>query len=107
MQLDIKGDVGPADALYFAEVPKPVPKDAQALVRIKAFGINRTDIMQRDGQYPVPSQGGKIMGVEFAGLIEQLGEGHKTSLKIGDEVFGLAYGGSSCSTQFKILRSRP
>jgi NADPH:quinone reductase-like Zn-dependent oxidoreductase len=93
LYLDIKGDVGPADSLYFADVPKPTAKSAQALIHIKAFGINRTDIMQRDGQYPVPPQGGKYMGVEFAGVIEALGEDHHTPFKVGDEVCGLAYGG--------------
>jgi NADPH:quinone reductase-like Zn-dependent oxidoreductase len=70
-----------------------VPTGSQALVKIHAFGINRTDIMQRDGEYPVPKQGGKIMGVEFSGVIEAFGEDYETSFKIGDEVFGLAYGG--------------
>jgi hypothetical protein len=51
---DIKGDVGPAESLHFTEVKRPVPGPEQALVRVKAFGINRADIMQRDGEYPVP-----------------------------------------------------
>jgi NADPH:quinone reductase-like Zn-dependent oxidoreductase len=75
------------------EIPKPVPKEGQALVRIKAFGINRADIMQRDGEYPVPPQAGKILGLEFAGVVEAFGELHETTFKIGDEVFGLTYGG--------------
>lgn len=98
---DIKGDVGPADALYIAEVPKPVPKGAQALVRIKAFGINRADVMQRNGEYPVPPQAGKILGLEFSGVIEAFGADHETSFKIGDEVFGLAYGGRCRVEQFE------
>jgi threonine dehydrogenase-like Zn-dependent dehydrogenase len=49
--------------------------------------------MQRNGQYPVPPQGGNIMGVEFAGVIEEFGKDQKSSFKIGDEVMGLAYGG--------------
>ncbi|KAF2664361.1 NAD(P)-binding protein [Microthyrium microscopicum] len=90
--IDIKNDVGTANSLYFTDVSRPVPSPTQALVRVKAFGINRVDIMQRDGQYPVPPQAGKIMGVEFSGIIAELGEEHETSFKIGDEVFGLAYG---------------
>lgn len=49
--------------------------------------------MQREGHYNVPPQAGPILGVEFAGHIEQLGEGATGGFKVGDEVFGLAYGG--------------
>lgn len=90
---DIRGDVGPAESLYMTEIPKPVPKEGQALVKVKAFGINRADIMQRDGEYPVPPWVGKIMGLEFSGIIEGLGENSESSFSVGDEVFALAYGG--------------
>ncbi|KAM0471225.1 hypothetical protein ACHAPX_009405 [Trichoderma viride] len=92
--VDIKGDIGPAESLYITEIPKPVPKEAQALVKVKAFGLNRADIMQRDGEYPVPPWAGKIMGLEFSGIIEELGENSEPSFKVGDEVFSLAYGGA-------------
>jgi NADPH:quinone reductase-like Zn-dependent oxidoreductase len=91
--IDIRGDIGPAEALYMAEIPKPVPKEGHALIRVKAFGINRADIMQRDGEYPVPPWAGKILGLEFSGIIEELGENSESSFSVGDEVFALAYGG--------------
>lgn len=75
------------------EIPTPVPKEGQALVKVKAFGINRADIMQRDGEHPVPPWVGKIMGLEFSGIIEGLGENSESSFSVGDEVFALAYGG--------------
>lgn len=50
---EIKGDVNPVGSLDFTEVERPVPGPEQALVRVKAFGINRADMMQRDGEYPV------------------------------------------------------
>lgn len=75
------------------EIPKPVPKEGQALVRVKAFGLNRADIMQRDGEYPVPPWAGKILGLEFSGIIEELGENSEPSFSVGDEVFSLTYGG--------------
>lgn len=75
------------------EIPKPVPKEGQALVRVKAFGLNRADVMQRDGEYPVPPQAGKILGLEFSGIIEELGENSEPSFSVGDEVFSLTYGG--------------
>jgi NADPH:quinone reductase-like Zn-dependent oxidoreductase len=52
------------------------------------------DLLQREGHYPVPPQAGPILGVEFSGTIETLGEGCKDGFKGGDEVFGLAYGGA-------------
>ena len=67
----------------------------QAIVKIKAFGLNRMDLIQRVGQYPVPPQAPKTLGVEFSGTIESFGsdENHG-SFRVGDEVFGLAYGGA-------------
>lgn len=52
------------------------------------------DLLQREGQYPVPPQAPKTLGVEFSGVIESFGSGAEKSFKVGDEVFGLAYGGS-------------
>ncbi len=51
------------------------------------------DLLQREGHYPVPPQGGNILGVEFSGLIEGFGDDAERDFKVGDEVFGLAYGG--------------
>jgi NADPH:quinone reductase-like Zn-dependent oxidoreductase len=48
------------------------------------------DLLQREGHYPVPPQGGRILGVEFSGTIEELGKGKNDGFKVGDEVFGLA-----------------
>lgn len=52
------------------------------------------DILQREGKYPVPPQAPSTLGVEFSGTIESLAEGHERGFEIGDEVFGLAYGGA-------------
>jgi NADPH:quinone reductase-like Zn-dependent oxidoreductase len=50
------------------------------------------DILQREGKYPLPPQASKtIMGVEFSGVVEQVGE-KADKYKQGDEVFGLAFG---------------
>lgn len=65
---------------------------------MKAFGLNRMDIMQREGKYPLPAQASKtIMGVEFSGEIVKMKEDGLKSYngeewKDGDQVFGLAYG---------------
>jgi NADPH:quinone reductase-like Zn-dependent oxidoreductase len=52
------------------------------------------DLLQREGNYPVPAGASKILGVEFSGHIESLGPDVKENFKPGDEVFGLAYGGA-------------
>ena len=90
--------MGPIEALHITEIPKPVPKDSQALVKIKAFGLNRMDLLQREGQYPVPPQAPKTLGVEFSGVIEAFGCAPEGGFKVGDEVFGLAYGGKLKNT---------
>jgi NADPH:quinone reductase-like Zn-dependent oxidoreductase len=98
---DIRGGKGPVSSLFISnKIEKPVPETAQALVRVKYFGVNRMDLSQRAGQYQVPPQSGPILGVEFSGIIEGLGENDADdnnddygSFNIGDEVFGLTYGG--------------
>jgi D-arabinose 1-dehydrogenase-like Zn-dependent alcohol dehydrogenase len=91
---DIKDGKGPIENLHIADVAKPKLGKSQALVKIKAFGLNRMDLLQR--QYPVPPGASKILGVEFSGTISELSEegGGKEGFKEGDEVFGLAYGGA-------------
>lgn len=59
--------------------------------QIKAFGLNRMDIMQREGKYPVPKGASNILGVEFSGHVSELGNG-VSEWKEGDEVLGLAGG---------------
>jgi NADPH:quinone reductase-like Zn-dependent oxidoreductase len=90
----IKGGKGPADALYIDNIPVPEYGPSQALVKVKAFGLNRMDLLQREGQYPVPPQAPATLGVEFSGTIAELGDGATEDFKVGDEVFGLAYGGA-------------
>lgn len=93
--LDIKNGKGPVDALFMnADTPKPQPKSSDALVKVKAFGLNRMDLLQREGKYPVPPQAPKTLGVEFSGTIESLGKDAERGFKVGDKVFGLAYGGA-------------
>ncbi|RKK90543.1 hypothetical protein BFJ68_g16426 [Fusarium oxysporum] len=92
--VDIKNGKGPISSLFIREVEKPRPIGMQVLVKIKAFGINRMDLIQREGLYPLPPQAGPILGVEFSGVVESLGVDAGSSFQIGDEVFGLAYGGA-------------
>jgi NADPH:quinone reductase-like Zn-dependent oxidoreductase len=91
-----EGDI-PATALYINEkIPKPHATGSKAVVRINAFGLNRMDIGQRQGRYPLAPHIPKTLGVEYSGIIEELGPENGDEVedfKVGDEVFGLAYGG--------------
>ncbi|KAF2429242.1 putative quinone oxidoreductase [Tothia fuscella] len=81
--------------LYIAEnVQDPEATEDKLLVRIKAFGVNRMDIGQRQGNYPpaVMALFGKILGVEFSGVVEAKGPDASDRFKVGDEVLGLAKG---------------
>ena len=65
------------------------------VVKVAYFGLNRMDILQREGKYPLPPQAGEIMGVEFAGVVvSEVGEKEDGGVRVGDKVFGLAYGGA-------------
>ncbi|KAL2830515.1 hypothetical protein BDW59DRAFT_141053 [Aspergillus cavernicola] len=96
--IGVKNGKGPATSLYIDNIPIPSLTPTQALVKIKAFGLNRMDLLQREGHYPLPPQAPETLGVEFSGTITALGSAKdqdKTEdFKIGDEVFGLAYGGA-------------
>lgn len=93
--VDIEGGKGGVDKLYIATIPRPTALGpGKALVKIKAFGLNRMDLLQREGHYPVPPQAPSTLGVEFSGTIEELSEDGERGFKKGDAVFGLAYGGA-------------
>lgn len=68
------------------------------------------DIIQRRGFYPVPPQAPKTLGVEFSGWVNELGPGDHGNFKVGDEVFGLAYGGAYAeylNVSSKMLLHKP
>ena len=81
-----------ADILHLAERPLPEVGAGQVLIKIAAAGINRPDVLQRDGLYPAPPGASDILGLEAAGEIVALGEGVET-LKLGDQVTALLSGG--------------
>ncbi len=74
--IDIKGGKGNADAFFTNDnVPDPEAEGDRVVVRIKAFGLNRMDIMQREGKYPYAllPDSGNILGVEYSGIVEEKG----------------------------------
>ncbi|KAF7957628.1 hypothetical protein EAE96_003202 [Botrytis aclada] len=106
--IDIENGNGPTSNLFLKnEVPKPHPSILQALVKIHSFGLNRMDLMPRKGKYNVPPQAGKILGVEFSGAIERLGNGDIGDFEVGDEVFGLAAYAEYIASSTKMLIHKP
>lgn len=83
---------GGVDVLVEAERPKPSPGPGEVLVRVRAAGINRPDLMQRMGHYPPPPGITDIPGLEIAGVVEQTGEGVER-WRPGDRVCALVAGG--------------
>lgn len=108
---------GSADELKLVEMPKPVPKDDEALIKIHAVSINGSD---REGLIGKPlyarlgglfRPGEAILGSDIAGRVEAVGKNH-TEFKVGDEVFGEipGYGGGFAeyvSTHAKTMMIKP
>lgn len=95
--IQIRNGKGSADDLYIAEdTDIPQLKDGEVLVKVKAFALNRLDLLQRQGLYPPPPGSSTILGVDYSGIIEKIPEEleEKTKFKIGDRVFGLVTGGT-------------
>src|ERR1044072_5764900 len=83
---------GGPDALQWAEVPDPAPGEGEVLVEIVASGVNRADLMQRQGHYPPPPGAPEYPGLECSGRIVELGPG-VSGWAVGDEVCALLAGG--------------
>ncbi|MCE2742937.1 MAG: NAD(P)-dependent alcohol dehydrogenase [Fluviicola sp.] len=86
---------GSPDVISIKEIPKPIPKDNEVLIKIHSTSVNRTDCGFRAAEYFItrlifglfkPKK--QILGTELAGTIEAIGK-KVTTFKIGDEVFGL------------------
>ena len=90
--IEIEGGAGPAEALTLAERPDPAAGPGEIRIRIKAAGVNRPDLLQRQGGYPPPPGASDIMGLEIAGEVDQAGEG-VTRWAVGDRVCALLGGG--------------
>lgn len=93
---------GPPDVLHLVDRPDPVPGPGEVLIGVSAAGVNRPDLMQREGRYPPPKGTTDIAGLEVAGRIVALGPPGEDGApraasgrnwKIGDEVCALVAGG--------------
>ncbi len=81
--------------LDWRDVPDPVPGPGEVLIKVCASAVNRADIYQRQGEYPISKSGGAdepvIAGLELAGEIVALGQGVE-SLTVGERVMGMCPG---------------
>jgi putative PIG3 family NAD(P)H quinone oxidoreductase len=78
--------------LVLTEVPRPVPRPGEVLIKVKAAGLNRADLAQAMGRYPPPPGAPETLGMEVSGEIVELGLGVK-ELRLGQNVCALMAGG--------------
>ena len=83
---------GAPATLRWAEVPDPVAGPAEVLIDVAASGVNRADLLQAAGRYPVPPGASEILGMECSGVISAVGPG-VTSWRVGEQVCALLAGG--------------
>jgi len=89
--IEIAAPGGP-EQLKLARRPTPKPAEGEVLVRVAAAGVNRPDVMQRQGKYPPPPGASDIPGLEIAGEVVALGA-KVAGATLGDEVTALLPGG--------------
>ena len=89
--IEISKPGGP-EVLRPAERPQPEPKPGEILIKVAAAGVNRPDVLQRSGNYPVPPGASDLPGLEVAGEVVGLGE-KATLWKKGESVCALVHGG--------------
>jgi putative PIG3 family NAD(P)H quinone oxidoreductase len=90
--ITIRGGKGGADALELQSVPVPELRPGHVLVRVRAAGVNRPDLLQRAGRYPPPPGASEILGLEVAGEVAGVGAG-AGRWREGDRVAALLPGG--------------
>ena len=83
---------GKPEVLKPASRPLPQPKTGEVLVKVEAAGVNRPDVLQRTGHYPVPPGASDIPGLEIAGRVAAAGVG-VSGWRVGDAVCALVQGG--------------
>lgn len=89
--VDIKEPGGP-EMLVPVKVPLPALQIGEILIRNQAVGVNRPDVAQRTGHYPVPADANPLPGLEVAGEVVAIGKS-SGEWQVGDKVMGLTHGG--------------
>ena len=101
--VEIAGGAGPAECLTVVERPDPQAGPGEVRIRVRAAGVNRPDLLQRQGRYPAPAGASDIPGLEVAGEIDQVGDG-VTRWSVGDPACALLGGGGYA--QFAVVDAR-
>lgn len=83
---------GSADKMRVSSMPKPEPHADEVLIRVFAAGVNRPDIMQRQGLYPPPQDASSVLGLEVSGEVVACGK-DVDQWRVGDKVCALVNGG--------------
>ena len=83
---------GPPEVLKIIEKEIPEINDHEVLINVKCAGVNRPDLIQREGNYPPPPKHSNILGLEVSGIVEKKGKNVK-QFRVGDKVAALVDGG--------------
>ena len=89
--ITLDGFGGP-EKMRWTEVPDLHPGRGEVRIRTTAVGVNRADLLQRQGFYPPPAGASEILGLECSGVIDEIGEGVE-DWQIGDQAVALLSGG--------------
>jgi putative PIG3 family NAD(P)H quinone oxidoreductase len=81
-----------ADQLVWQQVPDVAPGPGEVLVKVRAAGVNRADLLQAAGHYPPPPGASQLLGMEVSGVVETVGDG-VNDWSAGQEVCALLAGG--------------
>lgn len=109
MKAIIVSKLGPPEVMQYLDVPMPTFAHNEVLVEVKAIGVNRVDLIQREGPYVAPPGNKITLGIELAGIVTACGA-DVTNFSPGDKVFGYVNGGAYaeyCSTDAKLLNPLP
>jgi len=92
MKLIAHGEGGAPSVLQLADAPVPQPGPGEVLIRVAYAGVNRPDVVQREGRYPPPPGASPVLGLEVAGDVVATGDGVEGT-RVGDAVCALVNGG--------------
>ena len=92
MRAVIAPEPGGPEALRITTLPEPVAGSGEVVIDVVAAGVNRADLLQREGNYPPPPGASSVLGMEVSGRIAAVGP-EVAGLQVGDEVCALLAGG--------------